>query len=210
MNNKKYISLILFFYFANSLIAEEIRITPRDVLKINEIIEKMKKKDTLMFSSGIYNLEKPVYIKGKNFIELRAEKDVFIVLKENLEIFILNNSHNVVISGIHAKHVMPYESKYCTSGVMIIYNSHDILVSNVELNGSGIVGILIQNSASITVTNSHLHDNSKSAIEFKGNVDNIVIQNNKIDNNPVFIQSAIALEKLTDQVMIKNNDVIIK
>ncbi|MDH4262087.1 MAG: right-handed parallel beta-helix repeat-containing protein [Spirochaetia bacterium] len=204
---KKVFSLfiMLYYYFSGHLMAHEFHITPEQSSSINETIQKMKKGDKLIFASGTYQLKKPIGIQRKSFLEFYAEKDVYIILNENAIIFYIYNSDNLTFKGFHAKHVMPYYSKHCTSGVMDILYSHDIFMDHIEFNGSGIVGVQIRDSGSITIQSSYLHHNTISAIEIKGDVDNILIQNNTIENNPEFIKSTISLDKLKDQLIIKNN-----
>ncbi|MES0491586.1 MAG: right-handed parallel beta-helix repeat-containing protein [Leptospirales bacterium] len=175
--------------------------------EIMAIVQKMKPGDTLYFQPGLYKIKETISIREKSEITIAGQKGSEVVLdKKDAVVFYISRSDNIVIRGMKARHEEPiHPGEFCTAGVLIISYSHDILVENMELNGSGTHGVEIASSTSVTVRKSYLHHNSVAALGLYNPVDNILIQNIKADNNPKFVDTNIF--DLEAVVTFKNNKV---
>ncbi|MES0491542.1 MAG: right-handed parallel beta-helix repeat-containing protein [Leptospirales bacterium] len=170
---------------------QTINVGPKDAGRLNDIIKKAPARSKIVFRKGTYHFTKPIRITSKSHLNLQAQEGVYFIL-DNLHLSVLRigSSDNIKLSGFHIRHRKPVsKEEYCYGQVITISRSHDLELTNLELNGSGTVGVHIYSGSSITIKDSWFHHNSIAGIWMLSFVDNIVIQNNRFDNNPVHIKT---------------------
>ena len=190
-----------------SAFAETFHVKPDMADQINSIIQNAKPYDTIYFDSGKYMLNQTIYIQKKYFLAFIAdEKSEFILKDEKSVVFAVYNSDNILLKNIKARHIKPiYLGQYCSGAVVSIFSSHDIEIINTELNGSGTIGVDIANSLSVRISASYLHHNTVAAISLDGFVDGIIIENNRIVNNPKFLETMLTKDQLEKYTVFENN-----
>lgn len=213
LKNKKIIrfyqaGFFFIFFTVSNVSAKTILIKPGvNSKEINEHIEKMIAGDTLLFQQGVYHLKKTIVIRKKSGITIDSKGKVELILdRKDSVVFYIHDSNNIVIHGLKARHERPIRpGEFCIAGVVFISGSHDILLENLELNGSGTHGVEIISSASVTVKNSYLHHNSVAAIGLYKSVGNILIENTRANDNPKFLDTNIS--NLDPWVTLKDNKI---
>jgi hypothetical protein len=150
----------------------------------------LKAGDTLYI--GVISPEKVVTIDF-----LKGEKGLPIVIKGVLETIVMSGNN----SGIHisnSQHLLVEDLHLKGSGRkggnthdgLLIYESKNITVNNVEAEGYQKSGIHIKSSKGIIIDNSYAHDNGFCGIYVSGKIDSkvtsrdIIIRNSKAENNP--------------------------
>lgn len=209
MDFKKY--YIAFFTIlvlsSASLSAKTIGINPEMAEQINELIGQAQPGDEVRFAPGRYFTKETIFIKKKHDLKISgAKKAEFILHDKDSVVFVISESDNIVVDGIKARHIKPiYPGQFCSGAVFIISESHDIEIINSEFNGSGTIGVSIDNSLNIHLANLFLHNNTVAAIELYGLLDGVIIENNRIVHNPKFLKINGTSKNWKKYVLIRNN-----
>lgn len=203
------ILFLLIFVPASSKRGEPtIFIDPSMTSQINEIIKKAKPGSTIRFQKGIYKTRNAIYISKKSDLTISANPGVYFILNDiEGAVFSIINSDHIILKGFHAKHRQAARPGEVCSGIVIgIHRSHDIELRDLELNGSGTVGVYISNSVSVFVRDSHIHSNTVSGMTLASFLDHIVVENNHFENNPVdFKVFSLERDQWSKYITLKNN-----
>ena len=199
--------IIVIFAAIPSAFAGTFHIKPNMTDQINLMIENANPGDTIYFDSGKYMLSHTIFIHKKHSLTLIAgENSEFILKDKKTIVFLISSSDNILLKNIKARHIKPiYPGQYCSGEVVSVYESHDVEIINAELNGSGTIGVDITNSLNIRISDSYLHHNTVAAISLTGLTDGIIIENNRIINNPKFLETKLTKDQLEKYVVFKNN-----
>jgi len=185
-----------------------IYIYPNQVEHLNELIKTAPPASKIFFKPGVYKLSDGIDIDDKHNLQLVASGDVYFVLQVLYgPVIWITDSDNISLEGFHAKHRRPRnKGESCVGAVIFIHDSHDIMLKNLELNGSGTEGVLIDSSISVSITDSYIHSNTVAGISIEDFADNIFINNNRFENNPVHFTSNYLRDDEWDRYLkIENN-----
>lgn len=180
------------------VIPKEVRVYPKEAARIGRVIERAAPGDTIYFGAGRYYTRNTIYIIQKRGLLLKAHPKAYFVLN-NLDgaVFAIEESDNIALEKIRASHREPIRpGEVCSGAVISVRESHDISIVDADLNGSGTMGLAIENSVNVSISNSRLHGNSVAAIGLYGFVDGISIVDNIFSNNPQLFDTTLTEDEM--------------
>jgi hypothetical protein len=162
---------------------------------IEKIISEANAGDSIVLKSGIYNLERGLYISS-DYVSLIGEPGCFIYA--NIDYTVLDvYAHYVTLRNLYLSHLNS-ENAGCSGDVIMInsFSCSNVTIENCDINGCGVVGISLyatdrNKNLNYLFKNNFIHNNSEAAIAISGEsfqkevskFDGIVFENNKIWNN---------------------------
>jgi hypothetical protein len=185
-----------------------IYISPSQASELSKLFEKLNQNDVIVLKEGTYFIDNIIRIRRKSNIIIKGEGKVRIIgTNEDMDIMMITDSKNIQISNVNMKHAKPPKGG-CFGDVLHVGNSGNILLSNLELNGSGEIGLSIYDSYNVILENSQIHSNTIAAFHFVFNTmaDGNVIRNNRIFNNPKLYTGSLSKEALDYHVKFKENN----
>ena len=135
----------------------------------------------LKLAKGIYKLDSPINIMGKENITIDGNGATLIMQNMADDVIFIQDSNNITLRNFKATHIEPEGAIGCTGNVISMWRSDTILIEKCDLNGSGIVGISAFDSKNVIVSNNFIHENSQYGIVYQG--PQIEIKGNVFEKN---------------------------
>ncbi|KAB2931121.1 MAG: hypothetical protein F9K24_14295 [Leptonema illini] len=163
-------------------------VTVAQVKDLQRVINAAMPGDTIQLQAGVYRIDRPLKLKEKSYLTMRAVPDVEILVSDPYApVFELIRSDHVQLIGFRARHEV---LAMCSAAVIDIVSSRNIVLQHLELNGSGAYAVEISGSRDILIEHNYLHSNSNAAFRAWSSLENVVIRFNRIENNPQIFQYA--------------------
>jgi hypothetical protein len=146
-----------------------------------QIFEEGNDINIIKLKKKTYHLNFPLIIDYQKNLVVEGNGAELILASMVDHVIVINNSHNISIKNIKAAHTEPRGAAGCTGNVILINGGSDIVISNSELNGSGIVGIAAYETDNLTIVDNYIHSNSAYPIIYQGPL--VTIRGNRFENN---------------------------
>jgi len=195
-------SVLLFIISFTQIIANDL-----DYIKGDRISRKIENSSagTTFIPKGNYLIDYPIVLKGKSFLNIKAEPGTRIVSRDLYDdVFIIEECENIELENLHFTHYNPLDNYDCNGGEIRIVDSKSISIKNCELDGSGSTGITINRSENIEIVNSYIHNNTFTGI-YASETKNLKIISNIFENNAQSFQFTTVSDIFFDNNLIKNN-----
>jgi len=199
-------------------IEEEINIKSRTkiyVHNIDDFFNNLKNDVELILTMDTLNLSVP-YIKSytktiHNYNDEYRTGKLLVnnhLILSNFENLTINSSKqtNIIVDNPEQNILTFYKSKkielnnvklfhlptdFCKGEVLVCINSENIKIKNCELNGSGSIGLRLENVNNTSIENSKLFNNSINALVLHNSKDVIINQSQFYDNECLYLISMI-------------------
>lgn len=130
--------------------------------------------ETGVGSNGVFSYFTDLHIRGKHHVDIIVDNDVD-------DVFRMDGCKLITLENLNFYHLVP-AGAYCAGIVVQFSNSNNITMRNCQFNGSGMVGITLNESKNIIIDNCKIYNNSSEAISFY-NSDNVTLTNTEIYRN---------------------------
>jgi FKBP-type peptidyl-prolyl cis-trans isomerase FklB len=195
-------SVLLFIFSFSQIIANDL-----DYIKGDRISQKIENSSAgiTFIPKGNYLIDYPIVLKGKSFLNIKAEPGTRIVSRDLYDdVFIIEECENIELENLHFTHYNPLDNYDCNGGEIRIVDSKSISIKNCELDGSGSTGITINRSENIEIVNSYIHNNTFTGI-YASETKNLKIISNIFENNAQSFQFTTVSDVYFNNNLIKNN-----
>jgi len=173
--------------------------------ELQQAIDSAKSGTVIRLKNITCHYTKALQITAKRNLTIEGEGKVWIIVDDLIDDVIkIEDSEQIFLKNIKARHKMPLNESGCTGSVVAIKNSKEIGLARCELNGSGDVGVFIENSNNVIVSQCYLHHNNSAAFWLDGS-SHVAIHNNTITENGSTIYGANFGVIVMDGNIISNN-----
>ena len=153
--------------------------------QLQEAVDAAQSGDRIIVKPGRYEADMPIYLKGKQNLQIAGEGQVDIICTQmDKNVIQLEECENIQLSNLHAQHDPGVTIRTCNGAVVLVGNSQKIRIEGCELNGSGAIGVKCYKSQEITIARNNIHNNSLFGIWL-------------IDTGPVVIEENIIAKNKT-------------
>ena len=157
--------------------------------ELSAVFDSAKSGQEIILPPGKVYINYPLMIYDKSNIKIRGQNTELIQKNSGLSILSIHQSTNIEITDIKAYHepsVTLTDGK-CDGTVLAIAMSKNIFLKNLELNGSGRIGLDLNYSKNIWVEDAKIHSNSMYGVRIGGyaleDIANVTIVNSHIYKN---------------------------
>ena len=145
--------------------SDTIHVYPGQRPGLQEAISQARNGSTILVAEGIHRTDSAITVKGKTGLRIEGEGEAWIICSDiYANVVEIQDCSGVELTGIHARHEEPLEEYGCQGAVIGVLESNDIGIYDCELNGSGAMGVMIDNSGNVIVSGCLIQHNSFTAI----------------------------------------------
>ena len=161
---KAVIGLILIVLTCPSVWADTIYVYPDGRPSLQEAIDQAGNGSTILVAEGVHRTDSALIVRGKTDLRIEGDGEAWIICSDIYENVIeIQECSSLELAGIHARHEEPPEEYGCEGAVVGVSESSDIGIYDCELNGSGGMGIFVENSSDVVVSGCLIQYNSFTA-----------------------------------------------
>jgi hypothetical protein len=179
MKNLFYLTLIFLFGCSTTGLDKVVYVDNEDALY--RALEGGNGSHIIKLKKKTYHLRDPLVIDYQQDLTLDGNGATVILHSMIDDVIVINSSHRISIKDIKASHTAPKGAAGCTASVILINGGSDIVISNSELNGSGLVGVAAYGTDNLTISSNYIHNNSAYPIIYQG--PRATILGNTFENN---------------------------
>ena len=156
---------------------------------LQEAINQARSGTTIRVGEGIYKTDSALSIRGKRDLLVEGDGEVWIICRDVYQNVIeISDCTAVELRGIAAKHEEPLDEYECQGAVISITGSSGVEISDCELNGSGAMGVSIDNSQDVIVSGCVIQYNSYTAV-YLYRAGPVSITHNRVFDNATTLQA---------------------
>ena len=176
---------------------------PLKDINLQQLVNEAPDGSVVAIPLGRYVLSKSLTIARRKKLHLAfAPGTQLRVTDTDTAVILIEDCHDLKISGVRARHVEPLPEYECHGAVLSIHDSTNVVIDNCELNGCGAIGVSARKST-LSVMNCHIHHNSFNALYFS-ECEALVV-GNIIEHNASTFQAYKCGEIIWSDNLIQNN-----
>ncbi len=173
--------LLLAFFSMSCNSVKKTAVTVSSIAELEKAIATAEDGALIELKNQIYKTEEPLTIENKKNLTIDGKGATFICQSVTSDVIAITDCEKIILKNIVATHIDPEGPLGCTGNVIHIEKSSDILITDSELNGSGIIGVVAYNTDELKIINNHIHKNSQYSILYIG--PSVTIEGNTFENN---------------------------
>jgi nitrous oxidase accessory protein NosD len=154
-----------------------------NAVELQRLLETAQRGDTIKLKAGNYTYVKSLQLVEKEGLTLEGIGDVWIIIEDiKDDVITIRDSKRISLKKIKARHQTRLPHYDCEGAVVHIIDSQEIHLKQCELNGSGAIGVYLENSKDVIIDQCYIHHNTLTAIMLDSN-ESVVIHNSKLTDN---------------------------